>query len=224
MLCLLLVQYERTAAAVYEAEDSVDTLIDLLQIYRDKGADIFTNTCMLLGIMGFDDSRRSVSFCHLLMPQYNLAMSSFLKMQALLSWRTLTVVFYCVNCKMPCVSLMFLLHSYNVSCTLQFPHMMFGVLLIFRIQHFVSSAVSFCTPSLSECCIDQHCRENHVALLATKTFFFAVSLFVIVDRNKLCSQNQRVFPLGLCNCKGYKFWTKYEDDQICETHWHCGHQ
>ena len=118
MLCLLLVQYERTAAAVYEAEDSVDTLIDLLQIYRDKGADIFTNTCMLLGIMGFDDSRRSVSFCHLLMPQYNLAMSSFLKMQALLSWRTLTVVFYCVNCKMPCVSLMFLLHGYNMSVVL----------------------------------------------------------------------------------------------------------
>lgn len=118
MLCLLLVQYERTAAAVYEAEDSVDTLIDLLQIYRDKGADIFTNTCMLLGIMGFDDSRRSVSFCHLLMPQYNLAMSSFLKMQALLSWLTLIVVFYCVNCKMPCVSLMFLLQSYNMSVVL----------------------------------------------------------------------------------------------------------
>lgn len=68
MLCLLLVQYERTAAAVYEAEDSVDTLVELLLIYRDKGVDIFTNTCMLLGIMASDDGRRQVVFgvhsCH----------------------------------------------------------------------------------------------------------------------------------------------------------------
>ena len=53
-------QYERTAAAVYEAEESVNTLVELLQIYREKGANIFTNTCMLLGIMGFDDDRRQV--------------------------------------------------------------------------------------------------------------------------------------------------------------------
>ena len=57
-------QYERTAAAVYEAEESVDTLVELLQIYREKGATIFTNTCMLLGIMGFDDHRRQVGICH----------------------------------------------------------------------------------------------------------------------------------------------------------------
>jgi len=55
-------QYKRTAAAVYEAEDSVETLVELMQIYREKGADIFTNICMLLGIMGFDDHRRHVSF------------------------------------------------------------------------------------------------------------------------------------------------------------------
>jgi len=57
----MLVQYERTAAAVYEAENSVDTLVELLQIYRDKATSIFTNTCMLLGIMGFDDQRRQAS-------------------------------------------------------------------------------------------------------------------------------------------------------------------
>jgi len=56
------VQYERTAAAVYEAEDSVDTLVELMQIYREKGTDIFTNICMLLGIMGFDNDRRQVSY------------------------------------------------------------------------------------------------------------------------------------------------------------------
>jgi len=61
----LLVQYARTAAAVYEAEDSVDTLVELMQIYRDKGADIFTNTCMLLGIMGFYDEHRQVGICQL---------------------------------------------------------------------------------------------------------------------------------------------------------------
>jgi len=58
----VLAQYERTAAAVYEAEESIETLVELLQIYRDKGADIFSNTCMLLGIMGFDDHRRQVSY------------------------------------------------------------------------------------------------------------------------------------------------------------------
>jgi len=57
----VLAQYERTATAVYEAEESVEMLVELLQIYREKGADIFTNTCMLLGIMGFDDHRRQVS-------------------------------------------------------------------------------------------------------------------------------------------------------------------
>jgi len=61
---LVVAQYERTAAAVYEAEESVDTLVELLQIYREKGASIFTNTCMLLGIMGFDDDRRQVGLCH----------------------------------------------------------------------------------------------------------------------------------------------------------------
>jgi len=61
---LLLAQYERTAAAVYEAEESVEMLVELLQIYREKGADIFANTCMLLGIMGFDNDRRQVSSFH----------------------------------------------------------------------------------------------------------------------------------------------------------------
>jgi len=57
----IVVQYERTAAAVYKAEASVETLVELLQIYREKCVKIFTSTCMLLGIMGFDDQRRQVS-------------------------------------------------------------------------------------------------------------------------------------------------------------------
>jgi len=60
--CVWYEQYERTAAAVYDADGSVETLLELLQIYREKGADIFMNICMLLGIMGFDDYRRQVSF------------------------------------------------------------------------------------------------------------------------------------------------------------------
>jgi len=47
---------------VYVTDESVDILVELLQIYRDKGTQIFNNACMLLGIMGFDDDRRQVSY------------------------------------------------------------------------------------------------------------------------------------------------------------------
>ncbi|NXK98538.1 ASPM protein, partial [Formicarius rufipectus] len=58
-------KYERTTQAVYEAENSVDTLLDLLQMYRgkagdkvsEKGGSIFTKTCCLLAILSKDSKR-----------------------------------------------------------------------------------------------------------------------------------------------------------------------
>ncbi|NWW13081.1 ASPM protein, partial [Oreocharis arfaki] len=58
-------KYERTTRAVYEAEDSIDTLLDLLQMYRgkagdkvsEKGGSIFTKTCCLLAILSKDSKR-----------------------------------------------------------------------------------------------------------------------------------------------------------------------
>ncbi|NXL79237.1 ASPM protein, partial [Leptocoma aspasia] len=58
-------KYERTTRAVYEAENSIDTLLDLLQIYRgkagdkvsEKGGSIFTKTCCLLAILSKDSKR-----------------------------------------------------------------------------------------------------------------------------------------------------------------------
>lgn len=67
--CLILVnQYERTTQAVYEVENSVDTLLDLLQMYRgkagdkmaEKGGSIFTKTCCLLAILSKDSKRALV--------------------------------------------------------------------------------------------------------------------------------------------------------------------
>ncbi|NWR28219.1 ASPM protein, partial [Tachuris rubrigastra] len=58
-------KYERTTQAVYEAENSIDTLLDLLQMYRgkagdkvsEKGGSIFTKTCCLLAIISKDSKR-----------------------------------------------------------------------------------------------------------------------------------------------------------------------
>ncbi|NWI45167.1 ASPM protein, partial [Picathartes gymnocephalus] len=58
-------KYERTTHAVYEAENSVDTLLELLQMYRgkagdkvsEKGGSIFTKTCCLLAILSKDSKR-----------------------------------------------------------------------------------------------------------------------------------------------------------------------
>ncbi|XP_071421513.1 abnormal spindle-like microcephaly-associated protein isoform X2 [Pithys albifrons albifrons] len=60
-------KYERTTQAVYEAENSIDTLLDLLQMYRgkagdkvsEKGGSIFTKTCCLLAILSKDSKRAS---------------------------------------------------------------------------------------------------------------------------------------------------------------------
>uniref|UniRef100_A0A8C4WCA2 Abnormal spindle-like microcephaly-associated protein ASH domain-containing protein n=1 Tax=Gopherus evgoodei TaxID=1825980 RepID=A0A8C4WCA2_9SAUR len=60
-------KYERTTQAVYEVENSIDTLLDLLQMYREKAGDktsekggsIFTKTCCLLAILLKDSKRAS---------------------------------------------------------------------------------------------------------------------------------------------------------------------
>ncbi|CAD7672529.1 unnamed protein product [Nyctereutes procyonoides] len=52
-------KYEKTTAAVSDAENCIDTLLDLLQMYRekpgdkvaDKGGSIFTKTCCLLAVL-----------------------------------------------------------------------------------------------------------------------------------------------------------------------------
>ncbi|XP_067996995.1 abnormal spindle-like microcephaly-associated protein [Melanerpes formicivorus] len=56
---------EKTTQAVYDVEHSIDTLLDLLQIYRgkagdkisEKGGSIFTKTCCLLAILSKDSKR-----------------------------------------------------------------------------------------------------------------------------------------------------------------------
>ncbi|OXB68288.1 hypothetical protein ASZ78_016689 [Callipepla squamata] len=61
----LILQYERTTQAVYEVDNSIDTLLDLLQMYRgkagdkilEKGGSIFTKTCCLLAILSKDSKR-----------------------------------------------------------------------------------------------------------------------------------------------------------------------
>ncbi|XP_053490536.1 abnormal spindle-like microcephaly-associated protein isoform X2 [Ictalurus furcatus] len=62
---LNLSKYTKTIDAVYDAEDSVETLLDLLQMYRekagdkvaDKGGSIFTKACFLLVILVQDEER-----------------------------------------------------------------------------------------------------------------------------------------------------------------------
>lgn len=62
---LNLSKYHKTIEAVYAVENSVDTLLDLLQIYRekagdkvaDKGGGIFTKACFLLAVLLQDQYR-----------------------------------------------------------------------------------------------------------------------------------------------------------------------
>ncbi|XP_075040271.1 abnormal spindle-like microcephaly-associated protein [Mixophyes fleayi] len=62
---LNLSKYERTVLAVYEVKNSVEILLDLMQIYRekagdkvsDKGGSIFTKTCCLLAIFAMNSQR-----------------------------------------------------------------------------------------------------------------------------------------------------------------------
>ncbi|CAH2311669.1 abnormal spindle-like microcephaly-associated [Pelobates cultripes] len=67
---LNLSKYEGTVQVVYEVEKSVDVLLDLMQIYRekagdkvsDKGGSIFTKTCCLLAIFA-QNSQRAQEIC-----------------------------------------------------------------------------------------------------------------------------------------------------------------
>lgn len=43
-----------------EPEESIATILELLQIFREKGL-IFFNSCMLLGILGLKEGCRVVS-------------------------------------------------------------------------------------------------------------------------------------------------------------------
>ncbi|XP_069088229.1 abnormal spindle-like microcephaly-associated protein [Pleurodeles waltl] len=62
---LNLSKYEKTTQAVYAVDNSVDTLTELMQTYRekagdkvaDKGGSIFTKTCCLLAILSLDTKR-----------------------------------------------------------------------------------------------------------------------------------------------------------------------
>ncbi|XP_026556248.1 abnormal spindle-like microcephaly-associated protein [Pseudonaja textilis] len=64
---LNLSKYERTTDAVYSVENSVETLLDLLQMYREKAGDktseksgsIFTKTCCLFAHLSKDSRRAS---------------------------------------------------------------------------------------------------------------------------------------------------------------------
>ncbi|KAE8610920.1 hypothetical protein XENTR_v10012280 [Xenopus tropicalis] len=68
MVLLNLSKYERTVQAVYEVENSVDILLDLMQIFRekagdkvsDKGGSIFTKTCCLMAIFALHSQRAKV--------------------------------------------------------------------------------------------------------------------------------------------------------------------
>lgn len=60
-------QYHKTIEAVYSVENSVETLLDLLQRYREKAGDkvaekggsIFTKACFLLALL-LQDRHRAV--------------------------------------------------------------------------------------------------------------------------------------------------------------------
>ncbi|XP_064129529.1 abnormal spindle-like microcephaly-associated protein isoform X4 [Loxodonta africana] len=60
-------KYEKTTSAVYDVENCIDTLLELLQMYRekagdkvaDKGGSIFTKTCCLLAVLLKTTSRAS---------------------------------------------------------------------------------------------------------------------------------------------------------------------
>ncbi|KAI8771163.1 abnormal spindle microcephaly-associated protein [Biomphalaria glabrata] len=58
-ICILLnlAKCERTLNDVLQSDDNISVLLDMLQIYRDKGP-IFLNTCMLLGILGLNEHRK----------------------------------------------------------------------------------------------------------------------------------------------------------------------
>lgn len=53
-------QYDKTRSSLYEEEKGISTLMELMQIYREKGV-IFTKLCTLLGILALDATCKTVS-------------------------------------------------------------------------------------------------------------------------------------------------------------------
>ena len=54
-------QYEKTVSAVYSAcDDSIEIMLDLMRIHREKGVAIFTKLCTLLAIFCYDTQRAKV--------------------------------------------------------------------------------------------------------------------------------------------------------------------
>ncbi|CAH1785860.1 unnamed protein product [Owenia fusiformis] len=56
-ILLNLAKYDKTVDAVLEVEDSISVLLELMQIYREKGV-IFNNCCLILTILGSDKLRK----------------------------------------------------------------------------------------------------------------------------------------------------------------------
>ena len=54
-----MLQYDKTRPSLYEDESGLSTLLELMQIYREKGA-IFTKLCTLLGILALDTPCKNV--------------------------------------------------------------------------------------------------------------------------------------------------------------------
>ncbi|XP_033731928.1 LOW QUALITY PROTEIN: abnormal spindle-like microcephaly-associated protein homolog [Pecten maximus] len=58
-ILLNLAKYEKTRAAVYEVEGATECLLELMQVYREKGH-IFSCSCTLMGILGMIEDKRQV--------------------------------------------------------------------------------------------------------------------------------------------------------------------
>ncbi|OWF49690.1 abnormal spindle-like microcephaly-associated protein homolog [Mizuhopecten yessoensis] len=58
-ILLNLAKYERTRAAVYEVDGATECLLELMQVYREKGH-IFSCSCTLMGILGMMEDKRQV--------------------------------------------------------------------------------------------------------------------------------------------------------------------
>lgn len=82
-LVLVYFKYEKTTSAVYDAENCVDTLLELLQVYREKPGDkvaeksasIFTRTCCLLAVLLKTEHCASVSSDHCLPPRFLMSLT-----------------------------------------------------------------------------------------------------------------------------------------------------
>ncbi|XP_038063476.1 abnormal spindle-like microcephaly-associated protein homolog [Patiria miniata] len=59
-ILLNLTKYPPTAHAVFEEPESISMILDLMQMYREKGAQIFSKVCTLMGILSQDTRRAQI--------------------------------------------------------------------------------------------------------------------------------------------------------------------